>query len=60
MDHRVVYAHWNISTHNCAKLWVVRQRLHLAWGLGFKFITLDIDFVLIISLLTSNAVMALE
>ena len=60
MDQRVLYAHIGISTHNSAELWVVRQRLHLAWGLGFKFMTLDIDFELIISWLTSNAVMALE
>ena len=54
------YMRIGISTDNSAELWVVRQRIHLASELGFKFITLDIDFELIISWLTSNAVMALE
>ena len=43
-----------ITTNNMAKLGAIRQGLMLAWDLGFKFIQLKIDFVIVLSWLTTT------
>ncbi|KAK9986891.1 hypothetical protein SO802_031842 [Lithocarpus litseifolius] len=43
-----------ITTNNMAKLGVVCQGLMMAWDLGFKFIQLELDFVIVLSWLTAT------
>ena len=42
----------DITTNNMAELEAVSQGLWLAWDLGFKFIQLEIDSVIVLSWLT--------
>ena len=41
-----------ITTNNMAELEAVRQGLMLAWDLGFKFIQLEMDSMIVLSQLT--------
>ena len=43
-----------IASNNIAELGAVRQALILAWDLGFEFIHLEIDFMIVLSWLTTN------
>ena len=43
-----------ITTNNMAQLGAVRQGLMLAWYLGFKFIKLKLDSVIVLSWLTAS------
>lgn len=42
-----------IATNNMAKLATIRQGLLLAWELGFKFIQLEINSIILLSWLTN-------
>ena len=43
-----------IMTNNMAELGTVHQGLMLAWGLGFKFIQLEIDSMIVLTWLTKE------
>ena len=44
----------DLASNNIAKLWAIRKGLMLVWDLGFKFISLEINSIMIISWLTTN------
>ena len=46
--------HMGITSNNIAELGAVHQGLRLAWNLGFKFIHLEIDSMIVLSWLTNN------
>ena len=43
-----------IATNNMAELGAVSRGLMLAWNLGFKFIQLELDSVIVLSWLTTS------
>ena len=52
--------HMGIISKNIAELEAIFQGLILAWNLGFKFIHLEIDFMIVLSWLTNDKDISLD
>ena len=44
----------DLASNNIAELWAIRKGLMLVWDLGFKFISLEINSIMVISWLTTD------
>ena len=44
----------DLASNNIAELWAIRKGLMLVWNLGFKFISLEINSIMVISWLTTD------